>query len=302
MELWQLRQMQSLPLDAKIIKSQLRIREWYEHWNGQVYVAFSGGKDSTVLLNLVRELYPAVPAVFADTGLEYPEIRDFVKQFDNIKTIRPGMSFRKVLREYGYPVVSKEQAYYIYQYRTTKSEKLRIYRWLGDGKGRFKISEKWKFLVDAPFKISNKCCDIMKKNPFREYEQKTSRKPLLGVMASDGKQRQGQWLRNGCNAFDLNRPRSNPLSFWLEEDIWEYLHRFNVPYSKIYDMGYARTGCMFCMFGVHLEQRPNRFERMKKTHPKLWNYCIYKLGIGEVLDYIGVEYGMYEQLSILQAK
>lgn len=299
MELWQLRQMQSLPLDAKIIKSQRRIREWYDHWGGEVYVAFSGGKDSTVLLNLVREIYPRVPAVFVDTGLEYPEIRGFVKSIDNVTWLKPKMNFRKVLREYGYPVVSKEQAYYIYQYRTTKSEKLRICRWLGDGKGRFKISEKWKFLVDAPFKISNKCCDIMKKNPFREYEQKTSRKPLLGVMASDGKQRQGQWLRNGCNAFDLNRPRSNPLSFWLEEDIWEYLHRFNVPYSKIYDMGCARTGCMFCMFGVHLEQRPNRFERMKKTHPKLWNYCIYKLGIGEVLDFVGVEYGRCEQLTLV---
>jgi len=75
-ELWQLRQMQSLPLEAKIIKSQMRIREWYEHWSGDVYVAFSGGKDSTVLLHLTRQLYPDVPAVFCDTGLEFPEIKE----------------------------------------------------------------------------------------------------------------------------------------------------------------------------------------------------------------------------------
>ena len=56
--------MQSLPLEAKIVKSQLRIREWYEYWNGEVYVSFSGGKDSTVLLHLVRELYPDVPLCF----------------------------------------------------------------------------------------------------------------------------------------------------------------------------------------------------------------------------------------------
>lgn len=299
MELWQLRQMQSLPLEAKIIKSQQRIREWYEHWGGQVYVAFSGGKDSTVLLNLVRELYPNVPAVFADTGLEYPEIRNFVKRFDNVKTIRPEMSFRKVLQKYGYPVVSKEQAGFIYEYRTTKSDILRNKRWFGNKKGRFKISEKWKYLVNAPFKISDKCCDIIKKNPSKEYEQETGRKPLIGVMASDSDRRQRQWLRHGCNAFDLGRPRSNPLSFWLEEDVWEYLHSLNVPYSKIYDMGYTRTGCMFCMFGVHLEQRPNRFERMKKTHPKLWNYCINKLCVGQVLDYMGIEYGIHEQLSLV---
>ena len=77
-----LRQYQSLPLSAKIIMTQRRIRAWYDHWDGQVYVSFSGGKDSTVLLHLVRELYPDVEAVFVDTGLEYPEIRQFVKTFE----------------------------------------------------------------------------------------------------------------------------------------------------------------------------------------------------------------------------
>lgn len=89
MERWELQQLQGLPLDIKILKTQQRIREWYEHWGGQVYVSFSGGKDSTVLLHLVRELYPDVPAVFVDTGLEYPEIRAFVKTFENITRLYP---------------------------------------------------------------------------------------------------------------------------------------------------------------------------------------------------------------------
>jgi len=75
---------QALPLDLKIGLTKNRIRSWYEHWHGNVYVSFSGGKDSTVLLDLVRQDYPDVPAVFCDTGLEYPEIRDFVKTFDNV--------------------------------------------------------------------------------------------------------------------------------------------------------------------------------------------------------------------------
>ena len=88
----QLKQLQTLPLDVKIRKTEQRIKEWYEHWDGDVYVSFSGGKDSTVLLHIVRKLYPDVPAVFSDTGLEYPEIKEFVKTFDNVRIVRPKYS------------------------------------------------------------------------------------------------------------------------------------------------------------------------------------------------------------------
>lgn len=115
---YDLAQMQSLPLEAKITMTKRRIREWYEHWDGNVYVSFSGGKDSTVLLHLVREMYPDVPAVFVDTGLEYPEIKAFVKTFDNVKILKPlkrvdrgryvNTSFRKIIAEEGYPLISKD--------------------------------------------------------------------------------------------------------------------------------------------------------------------------------------------------
>ena len=98
----------------------------------------------------------------------------------------------------------------------------------------------------------------------------------------------------GCNALDGLHPHSQPLSFWLEKDIWEYIKINNLKYSKIYDMGYDRTGCMFCMFGVTHDASDlfskNRFEKMKETHPKEYNYCINKLGCGKVLDYINVNY------------
>ena len=106
----QLKILQALPLDIKIRKTEIRIREWYEHWGGNVYVSFSGGKDSTVLLDIVRRLYPDVPAVFSDTGLEYPEIKEFVKTFPNVTIVRPKHSFKEILTKYGYPIISKEVA------------------------------------------------------------------------------------------------------------------------------------------------------------------------------------------------
>lgn len=84
----ELRTLQALPLDIKILKTKQRIKEWYDHWDGQVYISFSGGKDSTVLLDIARSIYADLPAVFIDTGLEYPEIRNFVKTFDNVTWVK----------------------------------------------------------------------------------------------------------------------------------------------------------------------------------------------------------------------
>jgi 3'-phosphoadenosine 5'-phosphosulfate sulfotransferase (PAPS reductase)/FAD synthetase len=295
MELWQLKQRQSLPLEAKIIHTQNVIRQWYEYWDGQVYVSFSGGKDSTVLLRLVREIYPEVPAVFVDTGLEYPEIRQFVQTVSNtaknVVWLRPKLQFDQVIEKYGYPVISKEQSSYIEEARNTKSEKLRGIRLNGRSNGLGKVSDKWKFLIDAPFCASDKCCDYLKKQPVTKFEKQTGLKPMLGTMATESNQRKAQYIRSGgCNVFESKRPISRPLSIWNTEDIWQYINGNKLPYSSIYDKGETQTGCMFCMFGVHLEKSPNRFQRMSVTHPKQYDYCINKLGLGQVLDYIGVKY------------
>ncbi|MCG8541875.1 MAG: phosphoadenosine phosphosulfate reductase family protein [Clostridia bacterium] len=310
---WQLKQKQSLPLEMKIIMTLIRIRQWYEHWNGEVYISFSGGKDSTVLLHLVRCLYPEVPAVFIDTGLEYPEIKEFIKTIDNVIYRRPRMSFREVIKKYGYPVISKDTSYKIYKLRHHNlSKKYRNYILHGDERGSMgKLSEKWKFFLEAPFEISSRCCDVMKKQPFHQYERKTGRKPFSGEMAIESQRRMNQWTQHGCNAFYTTHPRSMPLSFWLEEDIWNYLRSNNILYSKIYDMGADRTGCMYCMYGVNLEKYPNRFQRMVITHPRQYQYCInggkwHKdekgefwgpskegLGLWRVLEYIGIPYQVY---------
>lgn len=287
---WQLKQYQALPLGAKVTLSKKRIQEWLDHWEDQCYVAFSGGKDSTVLLHLVWSINPRIPAVFVDTGLEYPEIREFVKTFgDRVVWLKPKMPFNQVIEKYGYPVVSKEQSQFLSEIRTTKSPKLKNTRMNGNSAGRGKISDKWKFLIDAPFKISDRCCDVMKKHPCKQYEKETGRSVFLGTMACESQLRQQKYHREGCNGFDAKRPTSTPLSFWSDDDIWMFLAVNEFPYAKIYDMGEDRTGCMFCMYGCHKDP-VNRFQRMYNGHPKQWNYCINTLGCGKVLDYIGVKY------------
>jgi 3'-phosphoadenosine 5'-phosphosulfate sulfotransferase (PAPS reductase)/FAD synthetase len=277
--------------------SKRRIREFYNHYDGNVYVAFSGGKDSTVMLHLVRSIYPEVPAVFCDTGLEYPEIKKFVKTHDNTTILRPEISFRTVLKKYGYPVISKRTARKIKDLQNPSSTNDASRHLYLTGEKRdgtfsrcFKLPDKWKYLVDAPFKISDECCDVMKKKPFKRFEHENNIHPYIGVMASNSEQRKATYLQTGCNSFRERRPMSKPLGFWLEQDIWKYIHKFNVPYCDIYDKGETNTGCIFCMFGVHLEDCPNRFQRLEKIHPKLYKYCIENLKIGEVLDYINIPY------------
>lgn len=333
-----LRQRQSLPLQAKILMTQRRIREWVDYWHDDVYVSFSGGKDSTVLKHIVDQMYDNIPAVFVNTGLEYPEIQQFVREIKagkyecfnpDVEIVRPEMRFDEVIRKYGYPVASKEVAGYVREAKHSKSEKLRTMRrqrLMGeyrrkDGQLSEFNSPKWKILLDAPFEVSDKCCDVMKKKPIAAYCKRTGRKGIIGTMAGESRFRKQSWMRYGCNMYD-GKQLSRPLSFWTEQDILHYIKEYNVPYCPVYGdiqvkpktdtvegqinlidylgcyeaedtletTGCSRTGCMFCMFGCHLEKEPNRFQRMKVTHPKQYEYCMDKLGLKEVLEYIGVPY------------
>ena len=303
---WQLKQRQGHPLEIKERLTETRIRGWYEHWAGQIYVAFSGGKDSTVLLHQVRRLYPNVPAVFADTGLEYPEIKEFVKSVDNVHWVTPIIPFNQIIKKYGYPIVSKKVAKQIRTLQNPKSNnaasrKLYLTGIKRDGtkSKSFRLAKKWLPLINSGFKVSEKCCDIMKKEPLHKYAKLTKRKALIGTMAEDSNTREQGYLTAGCNSFEGNNVRSLPMAFWLESDVWDYIKKYNLDYCKIYDMGAKRTGCMFCMFGVHLEQKPNRFQRMKTSHPKQYDYCINKLGCGKVMDFIGVDYGSDNQIELI---
>lgn len=285
-----------MPLNVKIQMTKSRIRAWVKKYGEDgVYVSFSGGKDSTVLLHIVREEFPNVPAVYCDTGLEYPELREFVKTFDNVVWLKPKKNFIQVIEEYGYPFISKEVAQAVHECRSAESKgktSCRRDQFNGtyvskNGKtNRYSIT-KWKFLLSAPFKISHKCCHIFKKEPSKRYEKETGRYAMLAQMAEESKLRRQMWLKDGCNGFEKKRPTSNPMAFWTEQDVLHYIYDNQITISSVYGdivkdengvfhtTGCDRTGCIFCGFGCHLDKsEKSKFQRLKETHPKIYDYIM----------------------------
>ena len=121
-----------MPLEAKVYLTRARIAEFYTGYNtigyGNAYISFSGGKDSTVLLDIARKMYPEIPAVFSNTGLEYPEIRRFAKAHNNVEVVQPKIPFNEVISRYGYPLIGKEVAEAIYYARKIRSQDVQVER------------------------------------------------------------------------------------------------------------------------------------------------------------------------------
>lgn len=341
----------SLDLEDKVITTFEKLDEWYTAWDGQCYVSFSGGKDSTVLaylaaryLSSFRDPKWPLNLVFVNTGLEYPEIQHFVNDYAawlrrefpritiNLVRLRPKMNIRQVVAKYGYSVVSKDVAGCVWEARRNptcvRAMKLRGELLDRDGSKSGYNCDRWEYLLYAPFLVSDVCCKVMKKATVHRYDASTKQKPITAVMALESRMRMDHWHRHGCNAFEGKHPMGKPMSFWSEQDVLRYIVGNQIPYASVYGdivasdgendydatltecplhcTGCQRTGCTFCAFGAHLEKGENRFERMKHTHPRHYEFCIgggaydpvdglWKptekgLGYGKVLDYIGVRY------------
>ncbi len=318
-ENWQLKQRQGLPYEAKISFSMGRIRNFYDYYGGGVYLSFSGGKDSTVLYDLVKQIIPKIKLVYCNTGLEYPEINQFVNTFDNLVEIKPSINFKEVINKYGYPLVSKEVSKNIYYGRKAQvrgDEHMvdyyvhgkRFNKRTGKEYTFMGIPQKWMQLYDSDIPISNKCCDIMKKDPFRKFEKETGLKPFVGVMASDSQERTTSYMKTGCNSFDdSKRPMSRPLSIWYEQDILRYIYENKIKIASVYGdvvkddndiyktTGVNRTGCMWCAFGLHLQETPNKMQQMKETHPQIYDYCLRECSLGglgykKIFDFLSIKY------------
>lgn len=250
-----------------------------------------------------------MPFVFSNTGLEMPEIVDFVRkqasEDENVIQVRPKVPFNQVWQEYGLPIGSKKVAKMIRVLQEgdtgRNSNMYKLYNTGINSKGQFarswKIPEKWRVFVneEAP-RITDLCCDFLKKEPLDTYAKETGRHGISAIMADEGGARE---MRTQCNVYDGKRPNCAPMLFWLESDVWEYINTRGVEICEVYFdrevngrhvPAEKRTGCMFCGFGVHMEKGMNRFQRMAITHPRQHSIVIDRMGMGKALDLINVKY------------
>lgn len=314
------RQKQSLPYGAKVRHAEIRAREFYDELDGCCHVSV-GGLDSITLLLFLRSIGINVPAVSVSV-LEDKSIQTIHKQL-GIIPLKPLKSKTAVIREYGYPVLSKETANKIalLQHPTEKNATVRhaiitgeTGEYGGFRKGtRMKMSEKWlrkfggadeegkaKGYDAAPFLVSDKCCYYLKEKPCDDYAKQNGTSPYLGLMASEHGRREKVLMTTGCNYYGKNHKRSAPFAIFDRQDLLQLALDLNVPVPKIYGeivrdpdgslrtTGAQRTGCSMCGFGIHLEKRPHRFDRLRELNPNEWKFWMYEMGWGEVLTYIGV--------------
>lgn len=309
-----------MPLDDKIEHTAYRIDDWARETDG-CYISFSGGLGSRVLLDISKKNFHCrsngIRSLYVDTGLDHKGVKDIALKYADY-VVRSKMTFDKVINKYGYPVISKSQAMAIKKLTTQNlSEKYRNKLLYGDERGSTgKLSEKWHYLLKAPFKISHECCLVLKERPAIKFEENGCH-PITAEMVEESTNRKVLYLNHGCNMFNLKRPKSTPMAFWTQQDLLKYVVREKLDiapeygeikqddFGKYYTTGEDRTGCAFCLFGCHLEKQPNRIQRLYNIDRKRYDYCVgggefneqgmwhpnkEGLGLGFVMDYIGVEY------------
>lgn len=293
----------------KVQTTVAKLMEFYIRTNGNCYLSCSGGADSIVLYDIVKKvgelLNVEFKVVFDDTGLEEPTVREKALSIPNITVVRPEMPFIKVLTEIGYPIISKEVSECVDQARkcldnpNRERDIYRLEKLLGtakqkDGTKSSYNKQQYKCLLNAPFKISNLCCDIMKKKPLKHLKEY----PIIATMTEESNNRKTAWYKTGCNSFN-GKIASRPMSFWTKQDVLQYIKHYNLDIAKCYGKvipvdkdnnitfeetkdhyrfsGCQRTGCIFCMFGCHLDTLKggvNRFALLKQTQPQLFDYCM----------------------------
>lgn len=314
-----MQQRQSLSLEQKVQMTKHRIKAWISHWEDfdfdndidldcSVYLAFSGGKDSTVLKHIIESMGYNVPCVFSNTGLEMPEIVKFARAQKNVVEIRPKVDYNAVWKKVGIPIGSKKVSRQIRTLKAGPTGGGHTYKLYDEGITKdghkapsWKIANKWRKFIDSDIKTSEQCCDYLKKEPIATYEKANGLKgrSFTGMMASEGGYRE---TMTQCNVFEGKTTRSSPMLFWSDKDVFEYIKTRDVEICEVYyDRKYEhdgetviipgekRTGCMFCGFGAHLEKGLNRFQKMSVTHPRQHAIVMDRMGMREAMEMINVK-------------
>lgn len=325
---------QKQPYEFKKSYAYKRAWEFYEECSrrGLECHVSVGGLDSITLFLFLKSIGIHVPAVSVST-LEDKSIQRIHKKL-GIISLKPLKSKTQILQEFGFPIISKETAGKIetLQNPTPNNSTVRhaiITGETGEYGGfrtgtRMKMARKWLNLFAgmenenesvnyqcAPFKVSEKCCYYLKEKPCDDWAKAHNSVSYLGLMASEGGRRQKSLMINGCNYFGKSTVRSAPFAIFSRQDLLQLALELNVPVPEIYGeivrdpdgtlrtTKAQRTGCSMCGFGIHLEERPHRFDILRESNPKEWEFWMYRcckddqgkpFGWGAVLDYIGVHW------------
>ena len=322
MEIWEFMQKQSLPYEAKITYAKLRAREFYEKLEGDVFCSV-GGLDSITLLLFLRKYISKNIVGVSVSSLEDKSVQAVHQQLDKMIILKPEKSKVQVIKEFGYPVISKTTASKIEQIQNPNEKNATIRHAIitGDtGKqggyknSRFmKLPDKWQRLFveqEAPFKVSGKCCYYMKEKPCDHYSRESGQFVYMALMAAEHGRREISLIKHGCNYYGKTVIRSCPFAIFTKTDLLRLALELEVPVPAIYGdivelqdgslttTKATRTGCTMCGFGIHLEKRPHRFDRLRESNYKEWHFWMYEQGWGKVLDYIGVEWEEYQPSMI----
>lgn len=341
---------QGLPYSAKKKYAARRAREFYDdpRVDGNVCVSV-GGLDSITLYVFLRSI-GLDPVPVSVSGLEDASIQK-VHLALGVHRLKPYKSKIQVLSEFGFPVISKAKARKISILQTPNSEKQTFIHAIMTGdmgeQGKFqhsdkiKLPDKWLELFagayqehrpdlmckSANFKVSSDCCLWMKEKPVQDWQAEHKLFPYLGLMASEGGQRELGLKKNGCNYFGKDVIRSCPFAIFMRQDILQmaldmdeyykahkdefqpdkrlqvetiipaiYGEIVRDPDGTLRTTKCQRTGCSMCGFGIHIENRPHRFDRLWMRNPKEWDFWMRRCvtdetgtyGWGRVLDWIGV--------------
>ena len=290
--------------EFKVQYAEIRAWEFYKHPDvaGNCYVAV-GGLDSITLLIFLRAIGIDVPAISVSM-LEDASIQAIHNQL-GVQSLSPLKSKIGVIREFGWPVLSKEIARKISLLQNPGEKNATVRHAIITGEtgayggyrtgSKMKLSQKWlnKFggyeneregvSYNCPdFRVSDKCCYYLKEKPCNDYAKKSGRFPYMGLMASEGGRRQKALMRNGCNYISPGTKRSCPFAIFSRQDLLRLALDLHVPVPEIYGeiiqnpdgtlrtTKAQRTGCSMCGFGIHMEKRPHRFDLLWQRNPKEW--------------------------------
>lgn len=261
----------------EIIKTIDKIHNLKEN----AYLSFSGGKDSTVLHYLLDIALPDnnIPRVFADTGIEYNDIRNYV--YDLAKTderfviIKPTQNIKQMLEKVGYPFKSKEHSLRVQQFNKGKNSNfIKKYMRLTDYDGKFVCPKSllYQFETRGKYNYSNLCCHELKKKPMHQYA-KVNKKPIIitGMRAEEG----GNRARLDCAIFDTKSKKLIKFHPLIKvDDNWEdeFIKQNNIKLCKLYyePYNFKRTGCKGCPFALTLQEQ---LDVMKEYLPNEYKQC-----------------------------